>query len=203
MHLHRMTALFSLAFLACQTAFAGSVPGIDLRPWQMESASSTALPLSGTFAVGGDALAGRHQTALEAASGAMNPLRGGSQLRKLLADFSMTLQNIRYRRGGRDPKTGFDCSGFVRYVFRHTAGAELPSDSASQYHAGHAIARGDLRTGDLVFFKTRGKRVSHVGIYLGDGRFVHAPRTGRDVTVSELDGYWGRKFVEARRVAGL
>lgn len=200
MHLHRMTALFSLAILACQGAFAASVPGIDLRPWQMESASSTALPLSGTLVVESPALARGHQTAIEAASGAMDPLRGGSQLRKLLADFSMTLQNIRYRRGGRDPKTGFDCSGFVRYVFRHTAGAELPSDSASQYRAGHAIARGDLKIGDLVFFKTRGKRVSHVGIYLGEGRFIHSPSTGKTVSISHLDEkYWARRYAGAKR----
>ncbi len=199
MHLRRMTALFSLAFLGCQAAFAGTVPGIDLAQWRMEAASSPALPASGTLLTDPATLA-RHQTAIEAASGAMNPLRGGSHLRKLLADFSMTLQNIRYRRGGRDPKTGFDCSGFVRYVFRHSAGTELPSDSASQYRAGHTVARNDLKTGDLVFFKIRGKRVSHVGIYLGDGRFIHSPSTGKTVSISRLDEtYWQRRYAGAKR----
>ena len=200
MHLHRMTALFSLAFLGCQAAFATTAPGIDLGPWRMETATSAALPPTGTLVAEAAALSAGRQTAIEAASGAMNPLRGGSQLRKLLADFSMTLQNIRYRRGGRDPKTGFDCSGFVRYVFRHTAGAELPVDSASQYRAGLTVARTDLKTGDLVFFKTRGKRVSHVGIYLGEGRFIHSPSTGKTVSISRLDEiYWQRRYAGAKR----
>jgi len=139
-------------------------------------------------------------TILDAASGAVNPVSGGSQLRKLLADFSMTLQNIRYRRGGRDPKTGFDCSGFVRYVFHHSAGVDLPVDSASQYRAGINVARADLKVGDLVFFKIRGKRVSHVGIYLGEGRFIHSPSTGKSVSISRLDeGYWTRRYAGAKR----
>jgi len=201
MHIHRMTALFALAFLACQGASAAPVPGIDLGAWRMEASSPAIAPASGTFVVQPEAqAASNHPTAIEAASGALNPLRSGSHLRKLLADFSMTLKDIRYRYGGRDPKTGFDCSGFVRYVFRHTAGTELPVDSASQYRAGLAVSRADLEVGDLVFFKTRGKRVSHVGIYLGEGRFIHSPSTGKRVSISRLDEkYWSRRYVGAKR----
>jgi cell wall-associated NlpC family hydrolase len=85
-------------------------------------------------------------------------------------------------------------------VFRHSAGVDLPVDSASQYRAGINVARADLKVGDLVFFKTRGKRVSHVGIYLGEGRFIHSPSTGKSVSISRLDeSYWTRRYVGAKR----
>jgi len=197
MPFQRMTALFLLALAATQGTDATAAPlAIDLRPWQLESASaiaSTAWPASGAFLV--DATVATPDA--PAKPEATGPVGG---LRKLLAEFSMTLQNIRYRRGGRDPKTGFDCSGFVRYVFRQSTGAELPVDSASQYRAGINVARADLKVGDLVFFKIRGKRVSHVGIYLGEGRFIHSPSTGKSVSISRLDeGYWTRRYAGAKR----
>jgi len=201
MPFQRMTALILLAFSAIQgaSAMAATVPGIDLRSWNMDADSaiaSTALPATGMLELG----ASTRPTILDAASGAVNPVTGGSQLRKLLADFSMTLQNIRYRRGGRDPKSGFDCSGFVRYVFSKSVGADLPSDSASQYRYGNNVSRADMKVGDLVFFKIRGKRVSHVGIYLGDGRFIHSPSTGKSVSISRLDeAYWSHRFAGAKR----
>jgi cell wall-associated NlpC family hydrolase len=120
--------------------------------------------------------------------------------RRLLVDFALQLRDIRYRRGGRMPTTGFDCSGFVHYVFAQVLGLDLPGDSASQYSSSMQIAREDMQAGDLVFFHTRGKRVSHVGIYLGDGQFIHAPTTGERVKVSKLsESYWSRRFVGARR----
>ena len=120
--------------------------------------------------------------------------------RQSLAAFAMTLRDIRYRRGGRAPTTGFDCSGFVQYVFAHALGIELPDNSINQYHAGKQVARNDLRTGDLVFFHTRGKKVSHVGIYLDNGRFIHSPSTGKRVRIDELsDSYWARRYVGAKR----
>ena len=125
---------------------------------------------------------------------------GVAHLREMLVDFAVTLRDIRYRRGGREPATGFDCSGFVRYVFQHSVGAQLPSDSASQFRIGEKVARADMRTGDLVFFRTRGKRVSHVGIYLDHGRFIHSPSSGKRVSISSLDdGYWAKRFVGAKR----
>lgn len=109
-----------------------------------------------------------------------------------------------YRWGGTSPDSGFDCSGLVGYVFRNALGIELPRVSREMAKAGEPVAdRASLTAGDLVFFGRRGDQVDHVGIYVGEGRFVHAPRTGRDVTVSELDtGYWSDKFLQARRVHG-
>jgi len=120
--------------------------------------------------------------------------------RHTLVEFALQLRDIRYRRGGRAPATGFDCSGFVHYVFANVLGLDLPSDSASQFSSGEKIARAELQAGDLVFFHTHGKHVSHVGIYVGDDQFIHAPTTGERVKVSRLgESYWSRRFAGARR----
>jgi cell wall-associated NlpC family hydrolase len=119
---------------------------------------------------------------------------------RLVMDLANGLRNIRYRRGGREPSTGFDCSGFVHYVFRQGIGVDLPNTSAAQFRSGQEVARKDLRDGDLVFFRTRGKRISHVGIYVGQGQFIHAPSTGKRVSVSSLSApYWARRFAGAKR----
>lgn len=194
MPFNRMTALLMLAFVAapCANALAApSIPG-DFSAWTLESDPpvSAAVPL----------LPAQAQTLPVAAAEEPLPAKPSSRLRRLLADFSMSLRHIRYKSGGRDPSTGFDCSGFVRYVFRHGAGADLPSDSASQYRTGKLVAKQDMKTGDLVFFRIKGKRVSHVGIYLGNGRFIHAPSAGKAVSVSRLDNsYWSKRFVGAKR----
>jgi cell wall-associated NlpC family hydrolase len=131
---------------------------------------------------------------------AVAPTVDNRDARELLAAFAMTLRDIRYRRGGHAPKTGFDCSGFVQYVFAHALGIDLPGNSTGQFHFGATVPRSELRTGDLVFFHTRGKRVSHVGIYLDGGRFIHSPSTGKRVRVDDLDErYWARRYVGARR----
>jgi cell wall-associated NlpC family hydrolase len=120
--------------------------------------------------------------------------------RQELSQFAMQLLDIRYHRGGHAPATGFDCSGFVHYVFAQVFGVDLPQNSASQYQIGTQVARKDMKVGDLVFFKTHGKRISHVGIYLGEGRFIHSPTTGERVRVSNLaENYWARRFAGARR----
>jgi cell wall-associated NlpC family hydrolase len=124
--------------------------------------------------------------------------------RRVLADFALKLRNIAYVRGGRELTTGFDCSGFVRYVYQHSLGAELPSNSGSQFASGNAVDRDALRMGDLVFFRTEGRRVSHVGIYLDNGLFIHAPSRGKRVRIDHLDEkYWTKHFAGAKRPDAL
>lgn len=129
-----------------------------------------------------------------------------TDLRKSLIDLAMTLRHIRYVRGGRNPSTGFDCSGFVHYVFAHAIGLNLPANAASQFLAGLKVRRQDMQPGDLVFFRTAGRRgrISHVGIYLDNGRFIHSPSRGQTVRVDNLaDAYWARRFAGAKRPEGI
>ncbi|MGH8679206.1 MAG: C40 family peptidase [Burkholderiales bacterium] len=104
-----------------------------------------------------------------------------------------------YRYGGDTP-AGFDCSGLVRYSYAR-AGIRLPRATAAQRAAGARISVRGIRSGDLLFFDQEGKKFSHVGLYLGEGRFVHAPSTGGRVRIDSLrDDYWRRHFMEARRL---
>jgi cell wall-associated NlpC family hydrolase len=109
--------------------------------------------------------------------------------------------DVPYRRGG-DGSEGFDCSGFTRHVFELTLGLALPRRADDQARAAqlHEIRRDDLQPGDLVFFNTLRRTFSHVGIYLGDGRFIHAPRPGSAVRIESMAApYWARRFTGARR----
>ena len=116
-------------------------------------------------------------------------------------DQAMDLLGIRYRRGGSTPEAGFDCSGFVSHVFREGLGLILPRSSKEMSRTGQEIARDELRPGDLVFFNTMRHAFSHVGIYLGDNQFVHAPRSGGRVRIEDLrDRYWTKRFNGARRI---
>jgi len=109
-----------------------------------------------------------------------------------------------YRWGGTSNETGFDCSGLVGYVFKSALGIDLPRVSRDMAQSGERVERTAISAGDLVFFSRRGKRVDHVGIYVGNGKFLHAPRTGKDVMLSPLEtGYWAGKFMQARRVADI
>jgi len=116
-------------------------------------------------------------------------------------DQAMDLLGIRYRRGGSSPEAGFDCSGFVSHVFREGLGMVLPRSSKEMSKSGQEVSREELRPGDLVFFNTMRRAFSHVGIYLGDNQFVHAPRTGGRVRIEDLNhSYWTKRFNGARRV---
>ncbi|MFN3786326.1 MAG: C40 family peptidase [Thiothrix sp.] len=111
-------------------------------------------------------------------------------------------QGKMYRWGGASPITGFDCSGLTQYAFKDGAQVAIPRTAAEQYRIATKIPAGQAMKGDLVFFRTSGKRVSHVGIYLGNNRFIHAPRTGRAITTEALDGYWARALVGFGRIPG-
>jgi cell wall-associated NlpC family hydrolase len=120
-----------------------------------------------------------------------------------LASAALDLIGIRYKWGGNTPETGLDCSGLVRYVFQQVTGVTLPRTAKDISRLGTDVAIADLQPGDLVFFNTRRFAFSHVGIYLGNNQFVHAPRRGREVEVATLDsGFWQRRFDGARRMAG-
>ena len=110
---------------------------------------------------------------------------------------------VPYKRGGTSAATGFDCSGFVKTLYQDTIGLILPRKASQQAAATEKIEKSDLQPGDLVFFNTMRKAFSHVGIYIGDGKFIHAPKPGGEVRVDNLgQSYWTRHFDGARRVLG-
>jgi cell wall-associated NlpC family hydrolase len=118
-----------------------------------------------------------------------------------LVDQALDYLGVRYRSGGTSPETGLDCSGLVLNVFRNAIGFDLPRTAAEMSRMGDKIGRKDLKPGDLVFFNTMRRAFSHVGIYLGDGKFVHAPSSGGKVRVEAIaTGYWSKRFNGARRL---
>ena len=115
---------------------------------------------------------------------------------------AMTFLGVPYRRGGTNASTGFDCSGFVRSMFEQTVGKVLPRRASEQAAATEKIDKQDLKPGDLVFFNTMRQTFSHVGIYVGDNKFIHSPKPGQQVRVDDRrQAYWDRRFTGARRVA--
>ena len=108
---------------------------------------------------------------------------------------------VQYRYGGRSPETGFDCSGLIAHVFERAWGIALPAGTAALSKVGAAVKLKELQPGDLVFYNTRNRPYSHVGIYLGEGRFLHAPRPGSYVRVESVETpYWRTRFNGARRL---
>ena len=115
---------------------------------------------------------------------------------------SMGFLGVPYKRGGSRMDTGFDCSGFVRAMYEQTAGLVLPRSAVQQAASAEKIDRSELQPGDLVFFNTMRRAFSHVGIYIGNGEFIHAPKPGAQVRVESLSlAYWARRFDGARRVS--
>jgi cell wall-associated NlpC family hydrolase len=118
-----------------------------------------------------------------------------------LINNAMQLIGVRYRWGGNSPQSGLDCSGFVRYVFNDTFGFLLPRKSAQMSKVGLEIGKEELRPGDLVFFNTMRHAFSHVGIYVGDNKFIHAPSRGKSIRVDDMTKvYWEKRYNGARRV---
>ena len=122
----------------------------------------------------------------------------------LIVDQGMSLLGVRYRFGGTSPETGLDCSGLVRNVFKTTIGLELPRTTGDIARVGDKIERAELQPGDLVFFNTRRRPFSHVGLYVGDGQFLHAPSSGGEVRVEDMNKqYWRTRFNGARRLLAM
>src|ERR1700744_6242929 len=114
---------------------------------------------------------------------------------------ALNLIGVRYRWGGSSPDSGLDCSGFVRYVFQDTLGMALPRRAEEMSRVGEKVRVSDLKPGDLVFFNTMRRTFSHVGIYIGDNKFVQSPSTGSTIRVDDMeDGYWEKRFTGARRI---
>ena len=129
------------------------------------------------------------------ALGATTHREQASARRTSVVTYARHLLGVRYSYGGSSPRSGFDCSGFTRFVYAHF-GVALPHYSVAQFNLGRRVARRGLKPGDLVFFNGLG----HVGIYVGHGRFIHAPHTGTRVSVQPLRGWYSARFVGARRV---
>jgi cell wall-associated NlpC family hydrolase len=127
------------------------------------------------------------------------------QVRERASDLVITAMNflgVPYRRGGQTEDEGFDCSGFTRYIFERSIGLVLPRRVDEQAAAPglRSVRRDDLQPGDLVFFNTLRRSFSHVGIYVGEGKFIHSPRSGAAVRVEDMTlAYWARRFTGARR----
>jgi len=121
--------------------------------------------------------------------------------RQQVIEAARDMLGVPYRYGGTSPTRGFDCSGLVQYVYSQ-AGIELPRTTGEQYRAALPIKRQSLRPGDVVFFRTHGRRfVTHVGIYLGEDKFIHAPSSGKQVSIDSLqDDYWRRHYTSGGRI---
>ena len=128
-----------------------------------------------------------------------------NQMRDRASDLvlsSMNFLGVRYTRGGNNAESGFDCSGFTRHIFEMSVGMVLPrrADDQAKLSSLLPIKQEELKPGDLVFFNTMRRTFSHVGIYVGEGKFIHAPRTGSAVRVEDMrDAYWAKRFTGARR----
>ncbi len=118
-----------------------------------------------------------------------------------LAVYALSLDGTPYKYGGTSPESGFDCSGFVGHVFKQSLGKSLPRSTEEISRIGTKLDLDELRPGDLVFYNTLKKRYSHMGIYLGEGKFIHSPSTGKSVTVVNMnDSYYRKRYNGARRI---
>ena len=129
-----------------------------------------------------------------------NPENWSDRAREVLVN-ALSLTGIRYKYGGNSPETGFDCSGFVRYVFKQATSLTLPHSALAISQLGKTVPKDELQPGDLVFFNTLKSTFSHVGIYLGNNHFIHSPSSGGQVRVESMqDSYWAKRFNGAQRI---
>lgn len=118
-----------------------------------------------------------------------------------VTSYARSLIGVPYKYGGNSPDTGFDCSGFVGHVFRRSLGISLPRSAQQISQQGQSVQLAQLREGDLVFYDTSNRSFSHVGVYLGNDRFIHAPSSGGRVRIEDMDlPYWRKHYNGARRI---
>jgi len=202
--------------LACVVALTGLGLGASAAPVDAGAAPvvSTTVPAKPTNLIGtsADAVARFLQesgvlASTETAGASTDALM--QQVRNTASDLvvsAMDFLGVRYRRGGTSADTGFDCSGFTRHVFENSVGLLLPRRSRDQASLAGLlnVKRDELKPGDLVFFNTMRSAFSHVGIYVGDGKFIHSPRTGSTVRIEDMgEAYWTKRFNGARRAPSL
>lgn len=215
----RSGPVFGLAAIAAFTAVRAArnpvpvfTPGelSNNSPVAIAAATNTLLDTARTVTVGTSLLpvvTPNYAAAVTSASKAgLNRLAtikhtpGASSVQRLLGE-GLTYIGVPYRWGGASPLTGMDCSGLVQVVYRNAVGINLPRTAIEQATQGSRVSLRDLRPGDLVFFNTIGQNISHVGIYVGNGKFLNAPSTGKFVRIDKLySRFWGTRYVTARRI---
>ena len=187
----------------------GATPSVARRPGMTHWASLLALVL-GLTALSGCASLGDREPAPAGSASEPRALRSPRTSDAVPLDLraddvlmqAMGLIGTPYRYGGTTPQRGFDCSGFTSYVFRESVGLQLPRTANDQFvRAGSAVAQHDLAAGDLVFFRQGRGRIDHVGIYVGEGRFIHSPSRGGRVRIDALSApHWTRSYKGAKRL---
>jgi cell wall-associated NlpC family hydrolase len=203
---NRRLALFRLAALpgalAAVTARAQQTVEMPTVPFVEPKVNLTVTPTLESLGANGNGSAnGGGNTGISSPQPEAAPLRRGVD--ELLFK-ALSLVGVRYRPGGNSPETGFDCSGYVCYLYREVYSMVLPrtSDAMAAVQRGENIPRSALQPGDLVFFNTMRRPYTHVGIYLGEDRMIHAPSSGGMVRVESLnERYWVKRWNGARRIA--
>ena len=205
------TPLWATLLLAMALAAAPVRAAPDAAVSGANPPTAQAVPWPGSTASTGNALTDPIMSLL-GERGLLRPLAPGAlvdavrnSVRDTASDLVMQAMNflgVPYRRGGSSEETGFDCSGFTRHIFENSIGLALPRRADEQARAAGlaSIQRQELKPGDLVFFNTMKRTFSHVGIYVGDDKFIHAPRLGGEVRIEDMrQSYWSRRFTGARR----
>ncbi|MDR3213792.1 MAG: C40 family peptidase [Azoarcus sp.] len=215
----RSGPVFGLAVIAAITATRAARSPVPVftpaelsthTPVAAVAATNTLLSTAKTTSVGASLLpvvtptyAAAVTSASKAGLGGLSSARhamGASAVQKLLGEGLMYI-GVPYRWGGISPITGMDCSGLVQVVFRNAVGIDLPRTAIEQATQGNRVSLRELKPGDLVFFNTIGINISHVGIYVGNGKFLHSPTTGKFVRIDKLySRFWGTRYVTARRM---
>ncbi len=185
-----------IAFSAVLLPFSAQADGE--KPAAAPEAQSAAAPESRT-------IASTVSATMQTAAGHVQTAAGQVlQSAQDVTGYALELIGVRYKFGGETPERGLDCSGLVKYVFEHVTGVTLPRSAREQAKIGEKIDLDELQPGDLVFFNTRRFAFSHVGIYLGDNSFIHAPNRHSKVQVTSIEGrYWKKRFNGARRLLGV